>query len=86
MTPKEKAIELRNRHRLFNGSYQDEDNITINTYLINKNAAKKSALVTVDELLSIKCQDGSWDNFENNPHHYYSTGYWQQVKAEIEKL
>lgn len=86
MTPKEKAIELRNRHLLFNGSYQDEDDTTVNTYHINKSMAKKLALITVDEILSIKFDGNSVSEWKNNPHHWYSAEYWRQVKLEIEKL
>jgi hypothetical protein len=41
--------------------------------------AKKCALIAVDEVLSIKKE--IWDDFHRE---YFN--YWQQVKAEIEKL
>jgi hypothetical protein len=48
-------------------------------YGVTDYQAKQSALIAVDEVLSIKKE--IWDDFHRE---YFD--YWQQVKTEIEKL
>lgn len=45
--------------------------------------AKQCALICVEEILSLNTE--SFDE-ANNPHHYFSKKYWQQVKQEILNL
>jgi len=83
MTPKEKAIELITKFRLFQSISYDEDGGMVNNYNISKHNAKQSAIICVDEILSLNVD--SYEG-ESNPHHYYSRSYWHEVKTEIEKL
>ena len=72
MTPQEKAKELVDR-------YFDEYKVFTKYGKKVYEIAKQCALITVDEILSIKKE--IWDDFHRE---YFD--YWQQVKAEIEKL
>jgi hypothetical protein len=89
MTPKEKAQELVYKFSCGmddlevdgppgSGGWIDSSSVGA--------SAKQCAIICVDEILSIKTQGGSWDNWENNPQHYYATGFWRKVKEEIEAL
>lgn len=72
MTPKGKAIELREKFwnvEVISGDWQFSGMVD----------AKQCALIAVDEILSIKKE--IWDNFNSE---YFE--FWQQVKTEIEKL
>jgi hypothetical protein len=70
MTPKEKAISII-ESMLFSINKQI-DFETGNFIAISRNPfAKQCALIAVDEILSIQV---------------VKNGYWQEVKAEIEKL
>jgi hypothetical protein len=71
MTPQEKATELTLK-------MYDEVKNKYPTILAMP-LAKQCALIAVDEVLSIKKE--IWDDFHRE---YFE--YWQQVKAEIEKL
>ena len=61
MTPKEKAEELYGKH-------------FVALFIMEKENAKRSALVTVDEILEL-------DNFSIE-----GRDYWQEVKQEIQNL
>lgn len=72
MTPKGKAIELREKFwnvEVISGDWQFSGMVD----------AKQCALIAVDEILSIKKE--IWDNFNSE---YFE--FWQQVKTEIDKL
>jgi hypothetical protein len=71
MTPQDKAKEI------FDRMYQVDD--IMGNYPMCFDTAKQCALIAVDEVLSIKKE--IWDDFHRE---YFN--YWQQVKAEIEKL
>ena len=73
MSPKEKALELRNQFRLFVGVGQDADDELVNNYLVSKHVAKRSALLAIEHLA---------DNSDTSE----KTNYWCAVKAEIERL
>jgi len=84
MTPKEKAIELRNKFRLFQGVGKDADGEPVNNYLASKHNAKQCALIAAEEILNA-CNDV----YNSDMVHFKETGdgeFWQQVKTEIEKL
>ena len=72
MTPKEKAKQLVDIYKIFV--------IGRNDSVIEKQNAKKCALIAVDEILDvvIKNDVDVWDIDILN--------YWQEVKTEIEKL
>ncbi len=85
MTPKEKAIELRNKFRLPNGTYFNDDGDEINHYKIYKNEAKECALILADEMINYVIK---WDK-ENEMEFNEDGGhveYWNEVKQEIQKL
>jgi hypothetical protein len=70
MTPQEKAKELIDKYKPICGSYWGGN--------INKQFAKQSALIAVNELLN--------DCNASNPFEEVRIKYWQEVKKEIEKL
>jgi len=76
MTPKEKAMELVDKFRLyaFTSDYDYAENGAQNEYY----NAEKCALIAVDELI---VQENSYNNGS-----FYPSRYWQEVKQEIEKL
>ena len=76
MTPKEKAIELRDKY-IFTTFIIDEDYENIKLKLMLH--AKECALIAVDELI-----DQCWSYREIDLG--MSLEYWQEVKQEIEKL
>ncbi len=80
MTEKEKAKELVDVFIPFSDASNPLGHYSDSVALAN---AKQCALICVEEILSLKCESVPK---ENNPHHYYSREYWQQVKQEIEKL
>lgn len=85
MIPKEKAQELVDKFLplvyCYMGSGMLSDDYDKNVALGN---AKQCALIAVDEIISLNCEN--YSDWQNNPHHYYSREYWQQVKKEINKL
>ena len=76
MTPKEKAIELRDKY-IFTTFIIDEDYENIKLKLMLH--AKQCALIAVDEIIGAI----DWHEFET-PNKELT--YWQEVKQEIEKL
>lgn len=79
MTPKEKAKELvmwMAMHQVWHEGDTNTDG--------QKERAKKCAAICVNEIVSLNCE--SIDDFNSNPHHYYSRPFWQEVKKEIELL
>jgi len=74
MTPKEFAINLFNKHYLL---ILEIDN-DLSQEIIISILAKKHALLTVDEILSIKLL---W--FQKD---FKDIDYWNEVKKEIEKI
>jgi hypothetical protein len=80
MNPKEKALALVEKYKIKVNVFFREDSIPriVNAEIVHK-SAKQLALIAVDEFLS----------FQENL--YITEGslsyqYWQEVKAEIEKL
>ena len=72
MTPKEKAEELIGK---FN--YESKHFLMLD--------AKKCALIAVDEILNNDVGYNAYDGVIGN-NIWIDTGYWQEVKQEIEKL
>lgn len=73
MTPKEKAKELVHKFSIYE-TFHD----TGKTHLIQSGVS--SALIAVEEIIQYtKVRDTRCD-------FYYTSGYWQEVKQEIEKL
>ena len=88
MTPKEKAKELLDK-MYFSRRYKEEEDYIPEQAWIH---AKQCALITVNEIISSREDDGAFnDTMSYNgsdyytPHPMYLT-YWKQVKQEIEKL
>jgi len=82
MTPKEKAIELRDKY-IFTSFIIDEDYDSIKLKLMLH--AKRSALIAVDEIIK------QWEYMDSILINCWSPNkiglnYWKQVKQEIEKL
>jgi hypothetical protein len=73
LTPKEKALGLRNQFRLFVGVGTDADNELQNNYLVSKHVAKRSALLCVEHLA-----DAATSTETKN--------YLCAVKVELKKL
>ncbi len=73
MTPKEKAIELVDKYKPLCGGYWGGG--------INKEFAKKSALIAVEEIE--KAIDFDWIEIQNLESEHR---YWEQVKEELKKL
>ena len=62
MTPKQKAIELRDKMRLFCGTYLDADQEPKNNYKILKSEAKQCAIICVDnEIEALNRFASYWD-------------------------
>jgi hypothetical protein len=74
MTPKEKAIQLRDKY-IFISFDTDEDYKSFKLKLLIH--AKQCALIAVDEIL--KCSIWKYNAILH-------TKYWKEVKQEIEKL
>ena len=73
MTPKEKAFEL---YKMYNNILIEEIIDRRPTYLVmTHKMAKKSALIAVDEVLSL-CWGGNQIGIK----------HWQDIRNEIEKL
>ena len=73
MTPKEEAIELVNKFRIYtNGTDEETDRFSP---AVEKKNAKQCALITVDSILKV-----AFYNTDNLYEHY------MQVKQEITKL
>lgn len=72
MTPKEKAIELIDKYKPLCGGYWGGG--------INKEFAKKCALIAVDEILKLPLP------FSDIEYGVESYEYWEQVKEELGKL
>jgi len=73
MTPKEKAEELVNKHRIIlmqSGTDAGEE-------ILCTTIAKKCALIAVDEIMSVIDRDMNYQNVY---------AYFLEVKQEIEKL
>jgi hypothetical protein len=77
MTPKEKAIELVNKFRDYTNG-DDPNNDYRFSPAIEKENAKKCALIAVDEILE--------DRKEMDGMKVINDPYWLEVKQEIEKL
>ena len=90
MTPKEKAEELVEKFADYSINLFDEGlNLTPIV------AAKKCALIAVDEILNstpLHPNDVDWDDCGAVHNYYYyaqkveAKNYWQEVKQEIEKI
>ncbi len=78
MTPKEKAEELYSKLHFVLPSYADEGQQ-------EHQAAKECALIAVDEILNNDVGYNAYDGVIDNDI-WIDTGYWQEVKQEIEKL
>ena len=76
MTPKEKAIELIKKFSSF--AHDEFGHEKINNY-----KSKQCALISVDEILN---NFGLRTNGQNFYTEYSAVEYYQEVKAEIEKL
>ena len=74
MTSEQKANEIGNK--MYNGSIFDYSK---DEHLIEKENAKRCALIAIDEILKMKAE--FWDDLQSE---YFD--YWQDVKNEIEKL
>ena len=73
MTPKEKAKELVYKYKFYLGN--EEENIK---------EAKDLSLITVDEIINA---NPSYDDYGGDGWKIIdNTGYWKEVKTEIEKL
>ena len=78
MTSKEKAVELVKKFSRFAcmGRFECK-------YERHENA-KKIAIISVDEILTLRLdKDQYYEEFEDKINYY---SYWQEVKQEIEKL
>ena len=83
LTPKGKALELRNKHRLFSGTSKDDDGDNVNNYRISKGIAKMSAIISIDELI-----DSYSQYTEMLDQDFFSSEreFWICVKQELIKL
>jgi hypothetical protein len=87
MTPKEKAFQLINRYLDIN----EEQEYNTPRYL-TKEEAVEGALITVDEIIESRKDDGAFDDTKlGNSSEYYTPhpmylNYWLKVKQEINKL
>jgi hypothetical protein len=87
MTPKEKAFQLINRYLDIN----EEQEYNTPRYL-TKEEAVEGALITVDEIIESRKDDGAFDDTKlGNSSEYYTPhpmylSYWNLVKTEINKL
>ena len=73
MTPKEKAEELINKHRII----LIQSDTDAGEEIICTTIAKQCALIAVEQIETIT---------KHYPPEYMLTVYWQQVKKEIKKL
>jgi hypothetical protein len=77
MTPKEKALDLFEKYltpNLINPLYG----------VLGYKDAKQCALITINEILSVLEYGGLWIYSEDDT--ISDRDFWQEVKAEIEKL
>jgi hypothetical protein len=81
MTPFEKAKELVDKYYQLFPLQKDVISIygTLTWEYNNWEQAKKSALIAVDEILNIACDESDYDISVTKT-------YWQEVKQEIENL
>ena len=70
LTPKQKTTELIDKYKPLCGGYWGGK--------INKEFAKQSAIIAVNEIINIMYESGNRPEFTKK--------YWQEVKQEIEKL
>ena len=90
MTPKEKVQDLVDRFREFaDGTDPETDRYSPN---IEKQKAKQCALISVDEIIKSREDDGVFNDLKSaegseyyTPHPMYLT-FWNNVKQEIELL
>jgi hypothetical protein len=82
MTAKEKAQELVNKFRKYASG--DDDDYRFSP-AIEKENAKKCALIAVDEILNNSTSYNAYDGVINNEL-WADDEYWQEVKQEIEQL
>ena len=76
MRPKEKAEELVNEFNSISGKYA----------FLSIAAAKKAALICVDEILDSEPTKPAYVSFDMEQAFNGVTSYWKRVKEEIEKL
>lgn len=81
MTPKEKAKELFDKMSNQTYSFQEYAGAHLSTEIVGWEAGVKCAMVAVDEIQNIL-------SMPNMPKYYpiATDEYWQEVRAELEKL
>ena len=83
MTPKYKAVELRNKFRIFVGTSKGDEGETINNYLVGKKEARLGAIILCDEIIK---DYGLYKDFHDQDVFDAAKKYWENVKTEIENL
>jgi hypothetical protein len=84
MTPKEKAIELRDKTMLPSGAYLGrKGDLRNGGYRIGRNNAKKCVSILCDEVIGALKKVAP--DYEDKTY-WHSIDYWEQVKQEIEKI
>ena len=78
MTPKEKANDLIDKYKPLCGGYWGGK--------INKEFAKQSAIITVDEILNNNCGSHTDEMNATNSEIYCDEYFWNDVKSELQSL
>lgn len=79
MTPQEKAKELVNKFNLVNSkNYIDDNGLWDTEFVLTNDDAKECALIAVNEIIKAMRK--------GIPEIGFGTGYWSDVRKEIEKL